>query len=110
MVSGSSLTRRYEDTIDYPYFDLEHNELGLEIGFCDSEGEELGSTTFLNHYDKYTLYHNTFNDVFEIRIEDFVRQCTIHYYLAKHVGIIKKKVDNGVDTQTWNLIRWNIKQ
>jgi hypothetical protein len=111
MSSGSCLSRVYNGGINYCFFDLDHQELGLVIGCYNSDGDEESSTTLLTYYDAYFVHYNVkFNDVMEIKIEDHIRQCINYYFLAKHMGIIKKKVVIDTTTQTWNLIRWNIEQ
>mgnify|MGYP001213528574 CR=1 FL=1 len=46
----------------------------------------------------------------QIRIIDFVNDKTIHYYLAKHYGIIQKRIIYTDHAETWNLIRFNVIQ
>jgi len=111
MVSGSWLSRVYNSGIIYCFFDLEHQELGLEITYYNSDGDEEGSTTLLTYYDTYFVHYNVkFNNVMEIKIEDYIRKCTNYYFLAKHVGIIEKKVVTDTTSQTWNLIKWDVEQ
>jgi len=110
MISGSSLTRQYADGSVYPFFSLENNELGKELFFHNGDGEDIGSTTFLNHYEEYTLLGSKFQNVYEVRISDFIHQKTIYYLIAINVGIIKQRVEDQINTQTWNLIRWHVTQ
>jgi hypothetical protein len=110
MISGSSLTRQYADGSVYPFFSLENNELGKEVYFNNGDGVRIGSTTFLNHYVEYTLLGYKFQNVFEVRVLDFIHQRAIYYLIAINVGIIKQRVEDQINTQTWNLIRWHVTQ
>ena len=62
-------------------------------------------------YDSYNVLNNTYRNVVKMRIINFEFESgeNWYYYFADSVGVIKKeKINDGLNTEIWNLIDRNI--